>query len=468
MQSAVAFQRKALRRKLWDKQKHICRMVQTHRSVAIKGCHASGKTWVLAGYVPYFILANPDGIVLTIAPTLRQVKTHWSEIAAAINALNLNAPDPSTTLWKLGPNNYAQGFSSSRGVNAQGFHGKKVLIIVDEAIGITGDVWDALEGIRAGGDVVMVKLCNPTVPSGPVYEDFTKNLSTPCHTTVTISAFDTPNLAGLTLERLLQLPDEQLDYAPVPFLTRRRWVHEMYHKWGPTNPRFQSRVLGLFPTQATDAVFHLSWIEEAAKPYEEDELKPLLKPGVYIQVGIDVAGPGDDETTCCARIGAYIVATGAWSKADPLQEVLEFLGSLRQRFPGATIIIVGDIVGIGYHFLRAIARENFDVRGFNAGSAPMDPTLFKNAKAEAYWTLREWMRTGFVHGIEDEDTKAQLSDIKYRETLLGLIEIEHKDEARARGSQSPDRAEAMVMAYLKIVPKQQTVVLTHDTEISRV
>jgi hypothetical protein len=33
--------------------------------------------------------------------------------------------------------------------------------------------------------------------------------------------------------------------------------------------------------------------------------------------------------------------------------------------------------------------------------------------------------------LEDEDTQAQLSDVRYMETPGGLIEIEHKDEARA-------------------------------------
>lgn len=466
MLGAVAFQRQILRRKLWGKQQELCQAIQTHRSVSVKGCHGSGKTYAVAGLVPYELLSDPESIVLTLAPTLRQVKTHWNEVLTAIKDLPMRVPEPSTTTWKLGPNNYAQGFSSSKGVNAQGFHGKRVLIIADEAIGISNDVWDAIEGIRSAGDVRIVKLCNPTVPSGPVYEDFTRNLGMPGHTTVTISAFDTPNLAGLTLEALLRLPEEQLDSAPYPWLTRRRWVVEMHHKWGPLNPRFQSRVLGEFPTQASDAVFNLEWIEQAAKPYEREELRPHIKPGMYIQVGIDVAGPGDDETSCCARIGPFVIATGAWVKADPLDEVLQFLGTLKREYPGAAIVIVGDTVGIGYHFLRAIAREKYDVRAFVAGGAPIDPTTFRNAKAEGYWQLREWMRNGFVRGVEDEDTKAQLSDVRYRETPGGLIEIEHKDEARARGSHSPDRAEALVMAYTRIVPRHQTITLGDHHEIS--
>ena len=359
-------------------------------------------------------------------------------------------------MWQLGEKRFAQGFSSSKGVNAQGFHGKRVLILADEAIGITSDVWDAVEGIRAAGDVRVVKLCNPTVPNGPVYEDFTKLRSVPGHTCITISAFDTPNLAGLTMESLLQLSEEELDYAPFPWLTRRRWVREMYFKWGPTNPRFQSRVLGEFPTQPTDAVFQLAWVEAAAKPYDPEQLEKLFKPGCFIQVGIDVAGPGDDETSASARIGGYVLEQESWSKPDALDEVLAFLHRQRQRYSGVAIVAVVDIVGMGYHFARQLARHRFDVRGFVAGGAPLDPVMFANAKAEQYWVLREWMRDGFIRGVEDEDTKAQLSDIRYRETPRGRIEIEGKDEARTRGSRSPDRAESLVMAFCRLVPAQQT------------
>ena len=293
-----------------------------------------------------------------------------------------------------------------------------------------------------------------------MYDSFGRNRATPGHECITISAFDTPNLDGLTMESLLQLSEEELDIAPFPWLTRRRWVKEMYYKWGPTNPRFMSRVLGEFPTQPSDAVFHLDWIEKAALPYEDEQFAKDLQLNAHrlcIQVGLDIAGPGDDETSCCARLGTYILGQESWSKADPLDEVLAFLYRLQRRFPGVPIIIMADVVGVGYHFARGIARQGFDVREFVAGGAPLDPVMFANAKAEAYWRTREFMRDGLLCGIADEDCQAQLSDVRYRELMNGKIEIEHKDEARARGSTSPDRAEALVMAFQKIVPREQTI-----------
>ena len=455
MMSPSEFQRKFLGRNLWSKQQELCRAIATNRSVSVKGCHGSGKTYTVAGMVPYEMIVQDESIVLTIAPTLRQVKLMWNEIETAIQSMPIRVPDRTTTGWQVSDKCHAIGFSSSKGVNAQGFHGKRVLIIADEAIGISPDLWDAIEGIRAAGDVRLVKLCNPTVPSGAPYEDFTRlRGSTTC---ITISAFDTPNLQGLTIESLLQLNEESLDYAPYPWLTRRRWVKEMYYKWGPTNPRFMSRVLGEFPTQSDDSVFSLALIERAGLPYEREELRPYIDYGQYVQIGIDVAGPGNDETVATARLGPYILDMEAWADADPREKCEMFLSRIQQRCPRSELILVGDTVGIGYYFMRQFA-DKFRVICFVANAEPIDPILYWDAKAEAYFHLREYLKENHVHGVEDETCKAQLSDIRYRERA-GRIEIESKREAKARGGSSPDRAESLIMAYAKLRPREQHVPL---------
>jgi hypothetical protein len=397
-------------------------------------------------------------VVLWIAPTLRQVKTGWGEVIEAIDKLPYRVPVPTTTRWEISPKCYAQGFSSAKGVNAQGFHGKRVTIYADEAIGIGPDVWDAIEGIRAAGDVRIVKLCNPTVPSGPVFDDFAKLRATPGHTCITISAFDTPNLQGLTLESLLELQDDQLDYAPFPRLTRRRWVREMYFKWGPQNPRFQSRVLGEFPTQGQWAVFSLEWIERADREPTEDEIR--RSEGCVVQVGVDVAAGGDDETAACARVNGMVLDRGAWSEADPRGKLVAWIHALR-RFGYQLGPIVVDTVGVGHGIALHLADQpGFDVRGFKAGARPLDTEQFFNAKAEAYFRLRDMHRDNYIShlpGAVDEDVKAQLSAVEYRELSRGQIQVEPKEDARKRGIPSPDRAEAEVLAFCRCVPREQVV-----------
>jgi hypothetical protein len=464
----VIFQEKFLGRKLWDKQQQLVRAMTDSHSVSVKGCHGSGKTFAAAGMVAYELIGNSEQVVLVMAPTLRQVKTFWTEVSECIGKLNIRVPDPTTTRWEISPKCYAQGFSSSRGVNAQGFHGKRVLILVDEAIGITGDVWDAIEGIRAAGDVRIAKFCNPTVPSGPVFEDFTKLRSTPGHTTITISAFDTPNLEGLTLESLMELPEDQLDYAPFPWLTRRRWVREMYHKWGPENPRFRARVLGEFPSQSQWAVFSLEWIERARREPTEAEIKACDRS--YIQVGVDVAAGGDDETTACARVNGIILARTAWHEDDPRGKVAAWISKLKLlKWPLGPVVV--DTTGVGYYMAKHLVDCGFSVYGFKAGGQPLDPAQFANAKAEAYFRLREGYKDNYIsHMTEaiDDDCEAQLCAVEYRELSRGQIQVEPKEDARKRGVQSPDRAEAEIMAFCWVAPQQRNVTYAPQTVVSTI
>lgn len=457
VQDPVDFQRAILNRRLWARQRDIARACDTVRNTAVKGCHASGKTYVAAGAVLHHLRKYKQGKVITVAPTLRQVKLMWQEVEMARQQSSILFPGCTTTGLRMTEERYGIGFSSSKGVNAQGFHGAAVLIIADEAPGISGEVWDAIDGIRAGGSVRMLQLGNPTIPSGPFFDCFSGRArsTTNC---ITISAFDTPNLQGLTLDSLLALPDDQLDFSISPYLVQRRWVKEVYYKWGPTNPRFQSRVLGEFPTQSEWSVFSLAWIEAAsAEPTDEERALVMSQRPITIQVGIDVAAGGDDETAAVARIGGIVIKRQAWSMSDPREELGIFLGGLRRQFPGSRIVLAIDTVGVGFHFATHLADQGYEVYGFKAGMRAMDSERFANIKAEAYWALREYMERGVLRSVDDEDTKAQLSDILYRETPAGRIEIEPKDTARKRGAKSPDRAEALVLAFCRIVPREQTV-----------
>jgi hypothetical protein len=104
-------------------------------------------------------------------------------------------PKPWKTRLDLGPNRYAIGLSTNEGVRFQGWHGK-ILIVIDEAPGVRPEIYEAIEGIRAGGDVRVLALGNPTVAGGPFYDAFTINRDG--WSLFTISAFDTPRVGSTT------------------------------------------------------------------------------------------------------------------------------------------------------------------------------------------------------------------------------------------------------------------------------
>ncbi|HSR09308.1 MAG TPA: hypothetical protein VLM42_19405 [Bryobacteraceae bacterium] len=254
----VLFSQKILGHKPWSKQQEILRSVAAHRRTAVKACHSSGKTYTAAECGLWWITHRKNGIVITTAPTMVQVvRLLWGEIHSAVSGAKIAYPKPTLNTLKLGPNRYMIGLSTDQCERFQGFHGD-ILIIIDEAPGVRPQIYEAIEGIRAGGYVRVLALGNPTISSGPFYDAFTANREG--WNLITISAFDTPNLQGLTLEKLLLLPDKELDNNPVPYLTTRRWVREKYSEWGPGHPLWDSRVLGNFPEQAEDALISLSWL----------------------------------------------------------------------------------------------------------------------------------------------------------------------------------------------------------------
>jgi hypothetical protein len=191
----------------------------------------------------------------------------------AVKRSRIKYPTVSQTELKLGPGNYAIGLSTNEGVRFQGFHGDHILIVLDEAPGVLPEIWEAIEGIRAGGDVRVLALGNPTIASGPFYDAFTANRD--LWRTFTISAFDTPNLAGLTLPDVLALHEVELDIAPNPYLVTRRWVREKWSEWGEDNALWQARVLGEFPVQSDNALISLAWLEAAARRPAQDDGGPV-------------------------------------------------------------------------------------------------------------------------------------------------------------------------------------------------
>jgi hypothetical protein len=432
IEDPVLFAQSLLRQQLWSKQQEILRSVARYPRVAVKSCHASGKTFAIASAVLWWVTSRPDGIAVTTAPTWLQVeRVLWGEIRNAISCAKIAYPTPSATALQLGPNRHAIGLSTNEAVRFQGFHGQ-VLVVLDEAPGVMPEIWDAIEGIRASGDTRVLAVGNPTISSGPFYDAFATNREG--WNLITIGAFDTPNLAGITLEQLLALKDEELDHNPVPYLITRRWVKEKYFEWGPGHPLWESKVMGNFPQQSEDALLSLTWLE-LAKLRETGDGE--------LVAGIDVAGPGENETVLCLRSGPRIVRLTAWTKSDPRGDLLAALLPYRGQLKAVNV----DVVGIGHYLAQHLKDHGLPVIEINVGQAAHDTAKYANSKAETYWGLRMRFEAGDISGLNDDKAIAQLSSIRYCHNSKGQIVIETKEDARKRGVKSPDRAEAIALAF---------------------
>ncbi len=447
LRSPVGFAKGALGHSIWGKQAEIMTDIATERRVAVKSCHASGKTFGCADIALWWVTTSDDAIAVTTAPTWVQVdQLLWGEIRNTVGHPNtkIKYPRVNTTELKIGEKNYAIGLSTNQANRFQGFHSGRVLIIVDEAPGVRGEIFEAINGLRAGGDVRELLIGNPVIVGGEFHEAFTTKRD--LWKTHTISAFDTPNLRNVYLEypdpddeagqrmirhgrgkNLLELTEEELDRNVRPYLCTRRWVKEMFAEWGPTHPYFQSRVLGDFPSQGDDALIPLSWLEKAKLREAKTDPKDEVRAGLSVMQG------------------DRVMLLKAWPQADPRGEIVAALMPWKEELASLNVDSIGVGWGIYLHLKDVFGAK---VHAVNVGDAPTSVQAkkkFANAKAEFYWSLRLRVQAGELLGLTDEKAIGQLSVIKYRHNERGKIEIESKQELTRRGVKSPDRAEALML-----------------------
>ena len=448
-----------LRHDVWWTPANVLRSVAKHPRTIVKACHASSKTFTAAEAVLWWITRFKDGIAITTAPTWTQVeRLMWGEIKKAVQGSKQQWPELKRTEIRLSDTNYAFGLSTNEGVRFQGWHGK-ILIVIDEALGLRADIMEAIEGIRAGGDVRVLALLNPTISGGPFYDAFTDHRMG--WNTFTIDGLDSPNTVdcGATPEeRLARIVDEgdRNGYdAPYlldnvrPYLITRKYIYEKYREWGETSPMWEARVRGQFPTFGESTLYALAWLERSRMLDVRDFYQG------QVQVGIDVAGPGEDETVVTVKQSATVLAMKSFMQKDPRGDVLMMLADYGPRVEHINV----DATGIGYFFGHHLKDNGYKVNLINAQDPPSDPTRFADMKSEIAWNLREQLEAGHVAGIRDETCISQLSTMQWGPDNRGRIKVESKDDLRERGLRSPDRAESLMLAFAKPVNRKFKFVL---------
>jgi hypothetical protein len=92
-------------------------------------------------------------------------------------------------------------------------------------------------------------------------------------------------------------------------------------------------------------------------------------------------------------------------------------------------------------------------RGYNGGATPLRQTKFRNRRAESFWNLRRLLERGEIGLPPDLKLADELCTMRWSIGLDGRIQIEPKEELRARIGRSPDRADAVAMACCPEPPK---------------
>jgi phage terminase large subunit len=451
----VRFAEEVLGRKLWAKQVEIAESVVRHRRTATRSGHKVGKTELASALAIWWATTRPNARAIVTAPTDRQVReAFWSALrrmaigpdglaSRGINILPEPALDPATGIrWEDGRRLF--GFTASNADKVSGPSGAEILFIVDEASGVPNDVWQAVQGIMGGAaNGRVLAIGNPTQPSGWFYDAF--NEKRDGWNPLVISSEESPNVVEKR--------------TVIPGLADPDWVAEMLADYGADSPIFQVRVRGNFPTSAGNQVIGLGLIELARASWDiaKDD-------GASLDIGVDVARFGDDDSAICARRGLKVYSP-AWFERRGIKSVvngydstkltgvaLQCMGELRK--PGERVRIKVDVTGGFGEPVVAMLRALQDtgqldqavrVMPVNFAGASSDAGKFPVVRDELWFGGRAFFRDGGAL-FPDPKLESELIAPTYGPDLKGRNKVEPKRDTKKRIGRSPDRADAALLA----------------------
>jgi len=181
-------------------------------------------------------------------------------------------------------------------------------------------------------------------------------------------------------------------------------------------------------------------------------MKSIVEPGKPRCWGIDVARFGDDKTVIverCGRASRFIVE---WHHmGDTRQqsnEIVSTIAALRKE-ERPTLITIDDtgLVGVADNLIHDLRPYGIKVLPVVAAKSAIDDSRYFNARAEILWGLRNQLRDGKIAIPDDEELRTELLAVKYK-FRSGRILIEPKDDIKERIGRSPDKLDALALAYI--------------------
>ena len=417
----------------YPKQTEMMRLAAKERRLSVVGCNGSGKDWTLARLILWWVETRPRAKVVVIAPTQRQIeRILWPEIASAVAQASVELSGKLTqSRYEISPDRFAIAFSTNKPENILGFHSPELMLIVDEAHAVEESHFDAARRLNAKKTILAG---NAFSTSGEFYDSH--HGKSDYYKTLRIPASETPNLIdGAT---------------PIPGLIDADDIADRKRDWGADHPKFIAAVNAEFPDSLDDSLIGRAAVDDAmsesapsgdgAPSAEEDEREP-----VYI--GVDVARFGEDKSVLIARRGQRVIATKSLGREmDTMRVAGE--ATMMARDLNAEAIFV-DENGVGGGVCDRLKETGAPVYGVQFGRRAPHPTRFANLRSEIFWELRRLMNDRLIALPNDETLAAQLLSLRYDVSSSGQVKLESKRETRKRGIPSPDRADALALAFMR-------------------
>lgn len=509
----VGFVTDVLREATWSRPREILSAIPRNGAVAVPSCYASGKTWSASRACLWFAFTHApgDAKVITMAPTWRQVvRLLWAEVRMAHSRAGLPGSVDMAQL-KI-PTSSGNEYVAAYGLSAapwneaavQGIHAPSLLLIVDEAGGISEIIGRNFRGMTSTHGSHMLAIGNPpTDDEASWFEGLctrTNPDGSPVARVIPISAFDTPAASGEPAP-ICRTCTGGLTHRVTRHLVKKDWIAETIHEHGEDSNYVQAKVYARFPKGGPNRALPSVWVDNAAAAEEpeeepgtfvladlglpEESAKWRVRENDWIRLGVDVAAGGGDEFVIARAIGDLVTIEHTSSgpananSNDVAGVVLAHIRraeAVRRKIgTKARIKVKIDVIGVGWGVYSTLLDWSPEGKGTPLHDAIIVPvqaaeatnrepdgaTLMPRRKRDEMWlAMRSVLQpnrefeSGRVRLRVDTHTLAQLRAPTMSADPSGFTVIEPKKKLKERGLSSPDRAEAVLMALYEPQVKQ--------------
>jgi hypothetical protein len=376
-------------------------------AVALRAANGSGKTSVVgASAALWNAAAFPGSLTIATASVFRQVSEqlfptlhkHAGKFPGGV----FNATDVT-----LANGSKIFGFATDESEKFEGWHNPHLLIIADESKGIPDKIFEAIERCAPTRFLCM---SSPGGCFGFFHAAF--NSRRKYFRQHVATAYDCPHIT-------------------------REWIDGQIAKYGREHPLIQSMIFGEFMTGDADGcVIPLAFVERLlANP-------PAFTDDSTVAAFVDFSA-GGDETVLAVRRGNRVEIVTAFREPDTMKT----LGRLIQLFREQNLKpenISGDAGGLGLPMIDRLAENDWQIQRVNNGSAASKPDAYANLAAQTWFEARVKIEKGEIILPNDPELVAQLTSRRGWPDSKGRLQLESKQEMRARGLSSPDRADAVL------------------------
>lgn len=441
--------------------------LQPARNRVLYGGRASSKSWDAAGFAIY--LANEYKLRFLCA---RQIQNKIEEsvytlLKTQINRFGLQA---NFTILKNKIINNVTGtefvfYGLWRNIEEiKSLEGIDVCWI-EEAHSLTAKQWEILEPTVRKDHSQFWILFNPDLVSDFVYQNFVIN--TP------------PD----TIKR-------HINYLENPFLSKTI-LKVIEAKKKQEYEDYEHVYLGVPKSDDQLAIIKRSWVSAAIDAH----IKLGFEPSGMKTIGYDVADAGEDKNATVGAHGSVLLSIDEWKGGE--DELLKSCTRAYGAAKDAGAKIIYDSIGVGASAGAKFEELNkhpdnlnvpdIEYAKFVAGAGVANPDqeytidklnkdMFANLKAQAWWdvarrlkNVKDAIENGTVYDSSDlisisssigdeyiEQLKTELSTPRQDRDSAGKVKVESKSDLKKRGIDSPNVADAAIMALSPHLTKQPT------------